>query len=101
MALSLLRPQNGTISKDMRRRVRRGGIDYNSLSPEEQVQYVIGHWEELWTPSKENEEYTPYIDWDWFDDYFIPMILEEVEETSADKYKEEIVRGYYSFSCFW
>ena len=83
-----------------RRRRRIGGRYFDDLSAEEQVLYVIEHWNEIWTPSRENEEYTPYIDWDWFDGYFIPMILEEVEETSADKYKEEIVRGYYSFSYF-
>lgn len=83
----------------MRKRVRRNW-NYDNLSPEEQVQYVIGHWCELWTPSKDDEAEMPKVDWEWLDDYFIPMILEEVENTPAERYRAEIIRGYYSFTCF-
>lgn len=82
----------------MRRRVRRGGVDYDSLSPEQQVSYAIEHWNEIWTPVNAEIINGMSIDsYEYRDYYFIPGILEEVEGTEYEKYTPEICHGYLAF----
>lgn len=82
----------------IRRRVRRDGFD--SLSDEQQVSYVIEHWDsEIWTPVNEEVEIGMSIDsLEYRDYYFIPSILEEVEGTEYEKYTPEICHGYLAFT---
>lgn len=82
-----------------RRRVRRGRVDYYSLSPEQQVSYVIEHWDdEIWTPVNAEVEFGMSIDsCEYRDYYFIPGILEKVEGTEYEKYIPEICHGYLAF----
>lgn len=73
-----------------RRRVRRNS-GYNNLLPEEQVSHVIENWEEIWTPFNAEVEYGPTIDdLEYFDDYYLPKLLEEMQNTQFEKYKDEI-----------
>ena len=79
-----------------RRRVR--GRYFDDLSAEEQVLYVIEHWNEIWTPFNAEVEYGMSIDsCEYRDFYFIPGILEEVKGTEYEKYIPEICRGYSYF----
>ena len=80
-----------------RRRVRRNGFD--TLSAEQQVSYVIEHWDdEIWTPVNKEIEYGMSIDSCEYRDYhFIPIILEEVRGTEYEKYIHEICHGYSYF----
>ena len=93
-----LLPIDKTMETTRRRRVRRGGVDYYSLSPEQQVSYVIEHWDEIWTPVNAEVEFEMSIDsLEYRDYYFIPGILEEVEGTEYEKYTPEICHGYLAF----
>ena len=81
-----------------RRRVR--GRYFDDLSAEEQVLYVIEHWDdEIWTPVNAEVEYGMSIDsCEYRDYYFIPGILEEVKGTEYEKYIPEICHGYLAFT---
>lgn len=80
----------------VRRRIRSDGFD--SLSAEQQVSYVIEHWDEIWTPVNAEVEYGMSIDsCEYRDFYFIPGILEEVKGTEYEKYIHEICSGYLAF----
>lgn len=81
-----------------RRRRRIGGRYFDDLSAEEQVLYVIEHWDEIWTPVNAEVEFEMSIDsLEYRDYYFIPKILEEVEGTEYEKYIPEICHGYLAF----
>ena len=82
-----------------RRRRRIGGRYFDDLSAEEQVLYVIEHWDdEIWTPVNAEVEFGMSIDsCEYRDYYFIPGILEEVEGTEYEKYIPEICHGYLAF----
>lgn len=81
----------------MRRRVR--SSHFKDMTGEEQVSYVIEHWDdEIWTPV--NEEVMIGMSTDsceYRDDYFIPQIIEEVKGTEYEKYIPEICFGYSFF----
>ena len=81
----------------MRRRLN--GRFFENMSPEEQVSYVIEHWDdEIWTPVNEEIEWEMSIDsMEYRDYYFIPEILEKVEGTEYEKYIPEICHGYIYF----
>lgn len=81
----------------MRRRTRNYHFKY--MTREEQVNYVIEHWEdEIWTPVNEEVINGMSIDsCEYRDYYFLPQILEEVESTEYDKYIPEICHGYLAF----
>lgn len=84
----------------MERRRRRliGGRYFDDFSAEEQVLYVIEHWNEIWTPFNAEVEYGMSIDsCEYRDFYFIPGILEEVKGTEYEKYTPEICHGYFAF----
>lgn len=87
------------IDKTNRRRVRRGSGGYHSLSPAQQVSYVIEHWDdEIWTPVNKEIPHGMSIDsCEYRDYYFIPGILEEVKGTEYEKYIPEICHGYLAF----
>lgn len=82
-----------------RTRRRPRSIGFDSLSPEQQVSYVIEHWDnEIWTPVNEYVVNGMSIDsCEYRDYYFIPGILEEVEGTKYEKYIPEICHGYLAF----
>lgn len=77
----------------MRRRIHETFFD--SLSPEQQVSYVIEHWDDdIWTPVDTEIEFDSY---EYLDYYFLPKILEGVEGTEYEKYIPEICHGYLAF----
>lgn len=83
----------------MERTRRRNGHAFDRLSADQQVQYVIEHWnDEIWTPVNEEIEDEMSIDsCEYRDYYFIPQIIEEVKGTEYEKYIPEICCGYALF----
>lgn len=81
------------------RRARTTG--FRGLTPEQQVSYVIKHWDEIWTPvSVEEKCWKSISTLEYKISYFIPSILDEVRGTEFAKYIPEIIRGYISWE-FW
>lgn len=91
----------------MRRRINKGD-NFNSLTAEEQVQDVISNWGVLFpvlvvTEKQKREDYEDSLIFDldeveYFDEYYIPGILEDIKGTEFEKYKSEIIKGLYSTS---
>lgn len=77
-----------------RRRVRSNGFD--SLTAEQQVQYVIDNWNEIWTPVDAEIDFSISMDdMEHFDYYYIPDIEDEIEGTEFEKYKFEIIQDLW------
>lgn len=84
------------------RRLRRSDR-FHDLTAEEQVQDVINNWGNMFpvlvvTEEQKKEDYEYYLtpsleDQEYFDDYYVPDILAEIEGTEFEKYWYEIIQG--------
>lgn len=93
---------------ERRRRVHSNGFD--ALTAEQQVQYVIDNWKSMFpiatiTEEEKREEckdmLSPDIDdYEYFDDYYFPMIEEDMKGTEFERYYHEILHGLSSLFLY-
>lgn len=94
----------------MRRRINKVGY-FNDLTADEQVQDVINNWGVMFpvlvvTEERKREDYEDSLilsldEREYFDDFFIPGILEEIKGTEFEKYKSEIIQDLCYICTSW